>query len=232
MFHERARALLEVVLCSGFPTQIAVATLLRMSGFSPLGANGRLSGPFLFSVSMIDAVLVIALVIFFLRQSGESPRQVLVGAVRPLREAGLGALWLPVTLGLVIATSLLLRTYLPQLRNVPTNPLEALLEQPGGLVLFIIVAIVAGGVREELQRAFVLHRFEQHLGGAGWGLAITSLLFGLGHVIQGWDAAIITGMLGALWGAVYLRRKSAIAPMVNHSLFNTVELLGAAFGSR
>lgn len=97
--------------------------------------------------------------------------------------------------------------------------------------MFLIVAIVAGGVREELQRAFVLHRFRQYLGGPIVGLVITSLLFGLGHTLQGWDAALITGVLGALWGAAYLWRRSAIGPMVNHSLFNTVELLGAAFTS-
>jgi membrane protease YdiL (CAAX protease family) len=231
VFHERGRALLEVVLCSGFPTQIAVATLLRFAGLSPFGANGRLSGPFIFAVSMIDAVLVVCLVVFFLIRGGESPRRVLIGMTRPLREAGWGALALPATLALVIGISLVVRTYVPHLRNVPTNPLEALLESPGGIVMFIIVAIVAGGVREELQRAFVLHRFDRHLGGPIVGLVVTSLLFGVGHTLQGWDAALITGVLGAAWGAVYLWRRSALGPMANHALFNTVELLGAAFGT-
>lgn len=232
MFPERARALFEVVLCSGFPTQIAVATLLRLAGFAPLDANGRLSGPFLFTVSMIDVVLLICLIVYFLKQSGESPRTVLFGKARQRQEAGWGALTLPVTLAIVGAIAIIVRGYFPQLRNVPTNPLEALLAAPGGLVMFLIVAIVAGGVREELQRAFVLHRFEQHLGGPLVGLVITSLLFGLGHTIQGWDAALITGVLGALWGAAYLWRRSATGPIVNHALFNTVELLGAAFISR
>lgn len=232
MFPERARALLEVILCSGFPTQIAVATLLRLAGFSPIGADGPLSGPFIFAVSIIDAALLVCLIVYFLRQSGESPRTVLFGQARPVREAGWGALMLPITLAIVGAIAIIVRTYFPQLRNVPTNPLEALLESSGGLVMFLIVAIVAGGVREELQRAFVLHRFRHYLGGPAVGLLITSLLFGLGHTIQGWDAALITGTLGALWGAAYLWRRSATGPMVNHALFNTVELLGAAFVSR
>jgi membrane protease YdiL (CAAX protease family) len=232
VFPERARALFEVVLCSGFPTQIAVATLLQLAGFAPIAANGRLSGPFLFTVSMIDAALVLSLVVFFLRQSGESPLAVLFGRARVIREAGLGALTLPITLAIVAAIALGVRTYFPSLRNVPTNPLEALLEAPNGLALFLVVAIVAGGVREEVQRAFVLHRFEQSLGGAVFGVVVTSLLFGLGHTIQGWDAALITGTLGALWGTAYLWRRSATGPIVNHALFNTVELLGAAFVSR
>ena len=31
--------------------------------------------------------------------------------------------------------------------------------------IFALVVMIAGGVREEIQRGFVLHRFEQYLGG-------------------------------------------------------------------
>ena len=91
--------------------------------------------------------------------------------------------------------------------------------------MFLFVVIVAGGVREELQRAFLLHRFRGDLGQPWMGVFITSLAFGLGHTLQGLDAAIITGALGALWGVIYLVRGSAVAPMVSHSLFNSGELL-------
>jgi membrane protease YdiL (CAAX protease family) len=36
---------------------------------------------------------------------------------------------------------------------------------------------------------------------------------------------IATGTLGFYWGAVYLRRRSCIGPMVSHAGFNLVELL-------
>ena len=32
--------------------------------------------------------------------------------------------------------------------------------------------------------------------------------------MQGWDAAIATGTLGAFWGVLYVRRRSAAAPLV------------------
>jgi membrane protease YdiL (CAAX protease family) len=95
--------------------------------------------------------------------------------------------------------------------------------------MFLVVVIVAGGLREELQRAFLLHRFRHDLGNAGAGLVVTSLAFGLGHTLQGWDAAILTAVLGATWGLIYLTRGSAIAPIVSHSLFNSAELLRAFF---
>ena len=58
----------------------------------------------------------------------------------------------------------------------------------------------------------MLHRFEQHLGGARLGLVLYSLVFGAGHVIQGWDVAIVTALLGLAWGIVFLWRRSVVAP--------------------
>ena len=75
-----------------------------------------------------------------------------------------------------------------------------------------------------MQRAFILRRFEQHLGGAVTGLIVFSVAFGLGHLVQGRDAAIVTGLLGAFWGIVYLRRRSVVAPIVCHAGFNLIEV--------
>jgi membrane protease YdiL (CAAX protease family) len=84
--------------------------------------------------------------------------------------------------------------------------------------------VIAGGVREELQRAFLLRRFDRWLGGGAVGLVVTSAAFGAGHWLQGADAAIATAFLGALWGVIYLRRRSAVAPVVSHSGFNLLQL--------
>src|SRR5438093_7657624 len=84
-------------------------------------------------------------------------------------------------------------------------------------IFFALVVLVAGGVREEIQRAFLLHRFEEWLGGGTVGVIVTSAAFGAGHALQGGDAVVATGLLGAFWGAVYLRRRSAVAPVVSQS---------------
>jgi membrane protease YdiL (CAAX protease family) len=88
---------------------------------------------------------------------------------------------------------------------------------------------VAGGVREEVQRAFVLRRFERYLGGPVVGLVVFSVAFGAGHIIQGRDVALITATLGAFWGVVYLRRRSVVGPVVSHSLFNVSQIAQHAF---
>jgi membrane protease YdiL (CAAX protease family) len=113
----------------------------------------------------------------------------------------------------------------PALHTVPRNPLQELLRSPRDASLFALVVVVAGGVREEIQRAFLLHRFERWLGGGVVGVIVTSAAFGAGHGLQGVDAAIATSLLGAFWGVVYLRRRSCVAPMVSHSGFDLVQIV-------
>jgi membrane protease YdiL (CAAX protease family) len=137
----------------------------------------------------------------------------------------LGLLLVPPIFFAVALLLNVLRLVAPWLHNVPENPLEQLAGTPGEAAMFALVAIFAGGVREELQRAFLLRRFERHLGGAFVGVVVLSLAFGLGHIVQGWDAAITTGSLGAFWAVLYLKRRSAVAPIVSHAGFNTAEIL-------
>ena len=91
--------------------------------------------------------------------------------------------------------------------------------------MFAVVVLFAGGVREEIQRAFLLHRFERWLGGGPLGVVVTSAAFGAGHYLQGADAVVATGLLGAFWGWVYLRRRSAVAPMVSHTGFDLLQIV-------
>ena len=214
-------------MCSGYPTQLMLGEALKAVGISPLTADGLLSATFVFALSLGDTAVLVSLMLWLLVRNGEQPRDVFFGSRHAGEETVIGVLSLPLVVALVLALSLLIRTFAPFLHNVPENPLEGLLGTQTGLWAFLVVVIVAGGLREELQRAFLLHRFRRDLGHAGAGLVITSVAFGLGHTLQGWDAAILTGALGVTWGLMYLRRGNAIAPIVSHSLFNTGELLRA-----
>jgi membrane protease YdiL (CAAX protease family) len=223
------RSVWEVVLCSGYPSQLLLGAVLQVAGVSPRTASGSLSATFVFALSLLDTVLLLGLVIWLIRRRGERIRAVLFGDRPIFSEALVGVFSLPPVLVVVITTGLAIRLIAPQLHNVDQNPLEGLLATETGLFAFLFVVIVAGGLREELQRMFLLHRFQQDLGGAGVGLLITSVAFGLGHTLQGWDAAVITGILGAMWGWLSLNRGSAVASIVSHSLFNSGELVRAVF---
>ncbi len=222
---DRLRALFEVFLCSGLPTQLLIELALVTAGVRPFSGGDHLNAPFIFVVALTDSALIVILVALLLRANGESFRAVVVGDRRLAREVLTGvSLVLPVIVGaaLVIVAA---RSLWPALHNVPDNPLIGMLHSRWDIALFAITAVVAGGVREEVQRAFLLTRFEQHLGGPWVGLVLTSVAFGAGHAIQGWDATVVTGLLGLTWGAVYLRRRSAVAPMISHIGFNGVQVV-------
>jgi len=195
--------------------------------------DGRLSPPFVFTLSLLDAFLVIGLVLTFLRAHHESAREVLLGRVRVFREAAIGLAMLPAVFMLVTIVLVLVQRYAPQLHNVSTNPFEDMLRTRTDILIFAIVVMIAGGVREEVQRGFIAHRFDQYLGGALWGVAIYSVFFGAGHIDQGYDAIIAIGLLGFIWGLLYVSRRSVVAPIVSHATFNLAQLLKyVAFAAR
>jgi membrane protease YdiL (CAAX protease family) len=222
---QRVGALLEVILCSGFPTQVLLIAVLTTLGMQVHTRAGQLSPQFVFTLSLLDTFLLVGLIFFFLRAHRESPRDVLLGPRPVRREALLGLMLIPLALVFVVVVVALILLFAPQLHNVERTPFDSLLQTRLDAFIFAIVAMISGGVREEIQRGFILRRFEQYLGGGWVGIVVFSAAFGLGHVEQGYDAAIATGLLGAGWGAVYLVRRSIVAPMVSHAGFNLAQLV-------
>jgi len=225
---DRAVAILEILLCSSIPTQLAIGALLRAAGWAPADSAGRLSLPFVFVLSIVDTVVLIVLMVLLMRAHGESAIRLWIGDRPVAREVMVGLLSVPVVFVMVGILLNTLRLLMPSLHNVGTNPLEQMAATPGQAAMFSLVAIIAGGVREELQRAFMLHRFDQYLGGAAVGVGVVSIAFGLGHMVQGWDAVITTGTLGAFWAGMFLRRRTSVAPVLSHAGFNSLEILRVA----
>ena len=229
MVRHRLIALIEILACSGFPTQLAIAGVLSIAGIQPFDGRGQFAARYVFAVSLLDAAAIVGLAAWFLRVHGERFSEVMLGH-RPVGlEALRGILHIPIVFTIVVVVMLSIQHVLPWLHNIARNPFEGLIQSRGDAAMFAVVAIVGGGVREEVQRAFILHRFEQHLG-RGWvGLVLSSLAFGLGHVVQGRDVAVTTAVLGAFWGFVYLRHRSVASTVVSHSGFNAAEIIRYTF---
>jgi membrane protease YdiL (CAAX protease family) len=219
----RIVAAIEILICSDFLTQFALGGTLAALGYRPF-VDGRLNVAYVVALSLGDAALLIALILLMLYAHGERPRQVLFGHRPIVSEAMLGLPLVLLALGIALVVLLTIRRFAPGLHTVPDNPLEELLRSPRDAWLFALVVVVAGGVREEVQRAFLLHRFEVWLGGPLVGVLVTSIAFGAGHLLQGVDAGIATGLLGAFWGVVYLRRRSCAAPIVSHAGFDLMQI--------
>lgn len=222
---ERTRALTEVLLCSDYPTQFALGATFNALGFRAQGADGSFNIGFVAVLSLADTAFLIGLMVMFLLAQGERPREVFLGG-RPIAaevRAGIPLTFAAFGIAFVVLVSV--RAMAPWLRTVEHNPLQDLMRTPRDAAVFALVVVVAGGVREELQRAFLLRRFERWLGGRTVGVVVASLGFGLGHGVQGADAIVATTLLGAFWAIVYLRRGSVVAPMVSHSGFDLLQVV-------
>lgn len=222
----RLVAILEMLLCSSVPTQLAIGWTLRLAGWSPIDAEGALQLGFVTALTLLDTLALVGLMVFVMRSHGERPSTLWFGQRPIAREVLTGIVHVPVVFAIGAVLLLSIRALTPQLHDVDVNPFEALAGNSlKNAAMLAAVAILAGGVREELQRAFLLDRFERYLGPAWAGVAVLSVAFGLGHLLQGRDAAVATGAMGAFWAVVYLRRRSSVAPMVSHALFNSLEVL-------
>jgi membrane protease YdiL (CAAX protease family) len=127
--------------------------------------------------------------------------------------------------------AVIFKTYFPQY-YLEDNPLIQLIQTPQQLVLLIFSALVAGGIKEELQRAFILTRFRLYLGGAGLGLVLWSIGFGAGHYVQGVQGIITAGLYGLIFGIIYLQSGSLIAPIVAHGAYDSVALIAYWYFAR
>jgi membrane protease YdiL (CAAX protease family) len=221
-------ALLQVVAVCGIPTQIAIAVVLMLTFGMSMTIDASPSLSFFTIVSAIDTVVVVLLIRAFLAFNGERATDVFIGTRPVAGEVVKGLLLVPVVFLLVAGLVLALRAVAPWMQTVERNPLEAFITTPLDAGIFLAVAVLAGGVREELQRAFILHRFEHRLGGAPVGLVLFSVTFGLLHLSQGMDVAVAIGLLGLAWGIIFIRRRSAMLPMANHAGFNAIQVIQVA----
>ena len=221
---ERIVAVLEVLICSDYATQLPLAATFAAFGYPLADVHQKLHPLAVFIFSVTDTVLLVGLILVILVSHGERPRDVMLGRRPAIRETRLGILLVPAALAIAFGVLLTIQLVSPRLHTVPINPFQDLLRSHRDALLFAGVVIVAGGLREEIQRAFLIHRFETSLGGGLVGVVVTSVAFGLGHLPQGVDATIATGTLGAFWALVYIRRRSMIAPLVSHSGFDLLQI--------
>jgi membrane protease YdiL (CAAX protease family) len=223
-FDQRILAFVQVVLCSDFPTQLLLVWALARIGLHPTSLEGGFDLRYVGPLLLADTVLLIGLILLFLRSGGEQPRRVFLGESPWWTELRAAPAMVGIAYGIALTTMLTVAAFAPWLHNVEDNPMRGLLLAPRDATIFAFLVVLAGGIREELQRAFILTRFEQSLGGPVVGVTVSSLAFGLGHIVQGYDAVIATSLLGAFWGIAYLRRRSVVAPVVSHAAFDLLQI--------
>lgn len=120
------------------------------------------------------------------------------------------------------------------------RPRTEVVVDPGALVTdpvyfwltITIVSFVVGGLREELWRAGMIAGMRavfperwRGISGDIIAISIAAVIFGLGHLPQGWGGAVITALLGLGLGAVILRHRSIWEAVIAHGFFNATSFL-------
>jgi CAAX protease family protein len=83
--------------------------------------------------------------------------------------------------------------------------------------VWVVVSISAGICEEVLYRGWLLSLFAATLGSVWLGLLISSIIFGFAHAYQGRPAILGTGVIGAVFGFLFIFSGSLIPGQVLHA---------------
>ncbi len=220
---DRLQAFLEVLLLSGFVSSFFAA--VPFSAFHQGSFLHPADASTLAAFIILEASFTLLLIVLVLRMHGEHLRDFGLRGDRWVSHAVVGLGLVPI---LFLANALIagiFRIFFPRYL-LEHNPLIEMVKTRRDLVLFLCSALYAGGFKEELQRAFVITRFRDHLGGVRAGLVIWSLAFGAGHYVQGLQGVVVASVYGLLFGIVYVVRGSLVAPIVAHAVYDVSALMG------
>jgi membrane protease YdiL (CAAX protease family) len=219
----RFQAFFEVLLLSGLLSSF-LATLLISVYHRRNVAFAMMEAKTICAFLLLEAGFTFFLLAVILRAHGETIGSLGLKWTRWKTNLLLGLALVPFLFIVNSIVTFVFRFYLPKY-YIEQNPLIELIHTPQQLALFIFSALIAGGIKEEVQRAFILNRFRRYLGGAALGLVLWSLAFGFGHYLQGVQGISIAALYGFVFGIVYLRSGSLIAPIVAHGVYDSVALL-------
>jgi membrane protease YdiL (CAAX protease family) len=86
--------------------------------------------------------------------------------------------------------------------------------------VWIVVSLTAGICEEVLYRGWLLSLFAATLGSVWLGLLISSIIFGFAHTYQGRNGILGTGVLGVVFGLLFIFSGSLIPGQVLHAVID------------
>lgn len=208
--------------------ELLVAAFVFVSVFH--FAQIRYAGP----AAIVATVLAISVL---LRLRGQSWAE--LGLKRP-KTIGSVLLGLILTILAVAAVALLvtllmptMEQYLgPQTQSGSVSKLDTL---PEYLTILLIAWTTAAVGEEIVFRGFVLTKVSEILGSttAAWGLAaiIQAVFFGLAHYSQSAFGIVQTGLIGLIFGILYLVGRRNLLPLIlAHGVVNTISITQTYLG--
>ncbi len=176
------------------------------------------------ATTMAQDLGLVALVMFFVWRSGESLGSIGWNVGAGFREVLVGVVFFWPS---AVATSVL-AGWLERL-GLSGGAVSPTFLTPAGsweVALGVVLVAVVAVAEETIFRGYLLLRLAPFTRGAGVAVVVSSVIFALGHGYEGGAGMVSVGMLGALYAAVYLWRRSLVAPIVMHFM---QDLIGVVF---
>lgn len=122
--------------------------------------------------------------------------------------------------GLLLWSGMRLQPKAQKIREKTKGGLDALLPDTPQEQRWLAAVSVGAGISEELVfRGFLfwyLALWFPHIHSLECAL-LTSLIFGMGHLYQGWKGILATGLVGLVFAGLYLLTGNLLVPMVVHA---------------
>jgi membrane protease YdiL (CAAX protease family) len=173
--------------------------------------------------TILSDIPLLFLVLYFLWRNGESFSSIGFTLRKGSTEAAIGAvLFVPLMFGMGLIEKVLRAAGL----SVPHTPPSFLVPSGAGQVALALFLLVVVAVSEEvIFRGYLIRRFTVLSGYPAAALAFSSAVFAIGHGYERSGGMVGVGILGLIFGAVYLWRKSLVAPMVMHFIQNFIGII-------
>jgi membrane protease YdiL (CAAX protease family) len=95
------------------------------------------------------------------------------------------------------------------------------------LVLWVILSVTAGICEEAIFRGYLQRQLLALTGNAPAAIAGAAVIFGAGHIYQGYRGAVVIACYGAMFGVLAHWRKSVRPGMLAHAWQDTISGIAA-----
>jgi membrane protease YdiL (CAAX protease family) len=204
---------------------ILLFLVLFLPGYlaQPAAAGAEIDAVRAMLQSVLMGVPQVLLIVHLLSVQPEVPLEHF-GLYRPRPRDALGAA-LALAGALALAAPLVAAMALvPAVRELGSTGYRWSLRSAWELPLALAFGLTAGYREELFFRAYLLGRFDQIGVPRAAGVAVSTVLFALGHLYEGVLGAALALVLGAYFALVYLRSRSLHVPAAAHGLFNAALL--------
>lgn len=89
-------------------------------------------------------------------------------------------------------------------------------------IVWILVSLVAGACEELVFRGYLQRQLWSLTRSLPLALLLQSVIFGFGHIYQGWKPAAVTAIYGLVFGLVAAWRRSIIPGAIAHALVDVI----------